>query len=47
MSGYTDDVMVRHGVAREELSFLPKPFTRDSLLLAVSSALARRPARGA
>ena len=43
MSGYTDDVMVRHGVAGDGLSFLPKPFTRDSLLRAVSNALARRP----
>ena len=42
MSGYTDDVIVRHGVARDGLSFLPKPFTRDSLLRGVSNALARR-----
>jgi two-component system cell cycle sensor histidine kinase/response regulator CckA len=36
MSGYTDDVIARHGDAADELSFLAKPFTRDSLLAAIN-----------
>lgn len=42
MSGYTDDVVVRHGVARDDLCFVAKPFPRESLLGAVSEALSRR-----
>jgi FixJ family two-component response regulator len=42
MSGYTDDVVVRHGVARDRRSFLPKPFTRETLLRAVSEVFSRR-----
>jgi PAS domain S-box-containing protein len=42
MSGYTDDVVVRHGVARDGRSFLPKPFTRETLLRAVSEVFSRR-----
>ncbi len=42
MSGYTDDIVVRHGVARDGRSFLPKPFTRETLLRAVSEAIASR-----
>lgn len=41
-SGYTDDVVVRHGVVREEVPFVAKPFNRDSLLRAVGDALAAR-----
>jgi two-component system, cell cycle sensor histidine kinase and response regulator CckA len=42
MSGYTDDVVLRHGVARDGHSFLPKPFSKDSLLRAVAEALGTR-----
>jgi two-component system, cell cycle sensor histidine kinase and response regulator CckA len=39
MSGYTDDVVVRHGVATADLPFVAKPFTRDTLLKAVNEAI--------
>src|SRR6185295_4739510 len=32
MSGYTDDVMVRHNVLDGRTPFLQKPFTKDSLI---------------
>jgi FixJ family two-component response regulator len=31
MSGYTNDVIARHGVLDSETAFLQKPFTADSL----------------
>jgi signal transduction histidine kinase/ActR/RegA family two-component response regulator len=42
MSGYTADVVLRQGVVRERVAFLPKPFTVDGLGDAVRHAL--RPA---
>jgi len=46
MSGYTDDVIVRHGVFEHETAFLQKPFARDALLKAVRDTLdAPRPER--
>jgi PAS domain S-box-containing protein len=45
MSGYTDDAVVRHGVLDEEMPFLQKPFTPDTLVRKVSELLekGRRP----
>lgn len=45
MSGYTDDLVARHGVLVDEDSFLEKPFTRRSLLTKVYSALHSEPGR--
>jgi two-component system, cell cycle sensor histidine kinase and response regulator CckA len=45
MSGYTGDLVGRHGVLMEEVSFLEKPFTRRSLLVKVYAALHRESAR--
>jgi len=39
MSGYTDDVVVRHGVAAAALPFVAKPFTRAGLLEAVTETI--------
>jgi CheY-like chemotaxis protein len=39
MSGYTDDAIVRHGILEDDIFFLQKPFTRESLLAKVREAL--------
>ncbi len=38
-SGYTDDEVIRHGVAGRGAMFLEKPFTTQQLLLAVRAAM--------
>ena len=38
-SGYTDDEIVRRGVASERAAFLPKPYTPRRLAAAVRAAL--------
>jgi two-component system cell cycle sensor histidine kinase/response regulator CckA len=40
MSGYTDELLVRHGALGQGITFLEKPFTQDSLVNAVQTALA-------
>lgn len=42
VSGYTDDVVLRHGIAQGELTYLAKPFTEEQLALAVRRALDQR-----
>jgi two-component system cell cycle sensor histidine kinase/response regulator CckA len=39
MSGYTDDIVMRHGVRERRLAFVEKPFTRTTLLESVRNAL--------
>jgi len=39
MSGYTDDIMSRHGVLEEDVHFLGKPFTPMTLAVKVREAL--------
>ncbi|MCH9697337.1 MAG: response regulator [Gammaproteobacteria bacterium] len=41
VSGYTDDVILQHGLEAGEVNFLPKPFTANSLVKMVESVLAR------
>jgi PAS domain S-box-containing protein len=41
MSGYPDEVLVTHHILGEDEDLLPKPFTAEQLLTAVSSALER------
>ena len=39
LSGYADDVVVRHGFIDEDMPFLEKPFTRDGLVKKVHEVL--------
>lgn len=39
MSGYTDDVVLQHGIRDSQVTFLSKPFTRDELIGKVREAL--------
>jgi len=39
MSGYTDDAVVRHGVATEGISFIQKPFLPTMLLEKINTIL--------
>jgi PAS domain S-box-containing protein len=39
MSGYTDDVVVRHGLLAAEIEFLPKPFSPNMLVSRVRQTL--------
>ncbi|NJN94421.1 MAG: hypothetical protein HC875_10175 [Anaerolineales bacterium] len=39
MSGYTNEIIAQHGVLREEVNFLEKPFTISSLTHQVRQAL--------
>lgn len=40
MSGYTDDALGERGIIEEEIVFLQKPFTRQSLMTKIEEALA-------
>jgi CheY-like chemotaxis protein len=39
VSGYTDDAVVRHGVLREQVAFLSKPFGANELVKKVRQVL--------
>lgn len=41
MSGYTSEILDRHGVLPEEVHYLQKPFTRTEVLTVLSAALAK------
>jgi DNA-binding NtrC family response regulator len=41
MSGYTDNEILRRGIRKSETDFLQKPFTADSLRLAVQAVLSK------
>jgi CheY-like chemotaxis protein len=43
MSGYTSDVIARHGVLGSETALLPKPFTQESLSRKVRGVLSQTP----
>ncbi|HVX65579.1 MAG TPA: ATP-binding protein, partial [Bryobacteraceae bacterium] len=45
MSGYTDDVLARHGVVETKMALLHKPFTLDKLAAMVRSVLDARETR--
>lgn len=42
MSGYTSEILDRHGVLPNEVHYLQKPFTRAEVLAALSKALGKR-----
>ena len=46
VSGYTDDVIVRHGILNEGVAFLEKPYTRESLTSKIRTMLDHEPHRG-
>ncbi|MBX3201955.1 MAG: response regulator [Labilithrix sp.] len=46
-SGYTDDEVVRRGVSRSELFFLPKPYSTKALVRSVEDVLAATKAKRA
>jgi PAS domain S-box-containing protein len=39
ISGYTDDALIRQGIRTDEVSYLPKPFTRKDLITKVRGIL--------
>jgi FixJ family two-component response regulator len=39
MSGYTDDVVLHHGVLDPALAFLQKPFSTDTLLTKIRDVI--------
>jgi two-component system, cell cycle sensor histidine kinase and response regulator CckA len=41
MSGYTDDVVLEHGIRNSQVAFLPKPFTTEELASKVREVLDR------
>jgi CheY-like chemotaxis protein len=47
MSGYSDDVVARHGVLEPNIDLLCKPFTPDALVRKIAEALENRRARAA
>jgi hypothetical protein len=47
MSGYTDDVIARHGVLEPGIAFLQKPFTAFGLAEKVREVLDAPPGSGA
>jgi CheY-like chemotaxis protein len=47
MSGYTDDILSRHGEAQPEAAFLEKPFTPEALTRLVRQVLDERRAAAA
>jgi len=42
MSGYTDDVILRHGILEEGIAFIQKPFTLETLARRVREVLNKR-----
>ena len=39
MSGYTDDVIIHHGISKKGINYIQKPFTMDGLAKKVREVL--------
>jgi len=39
MSGYTEDTVIRHGMLKDEINFLQKPVTIETLATAIHTIL--------
>jgi DNA-binding response OmpR family regulator len=44
MSGYPEDVISRRGVLEQDVAYLPKPFSPESLAVKIREVLTGRPA---
>jgi CheY-like chemotaxis protein len=42
-SGYTDDMLIRRGLRSDQVAFIAKPYSPESLALAVRAVLGRPP----
>jgi YesN/AraC family two-component response regulator len=42
MSGYSEDIVLKHGINSGEVDFLQKPFTMDDVVRRISEVMQKR-----